>query len=108
MKKVVITVAGLVFLLILSSGTGKLLSNPCQEGQPQTKVSLKELTDNPRTIICNLSDTFVHENGRCLVIWLEFRTRHQKGDCLNLQIDLYLYDTLIREERTITRRINYP
>ncbi len=105
MNKIVITVAGAVILLALSSETGILL--PCQGSQARTRGSLKGLPESPRTVICSLSGTFVNDNGRYLVLWLECRNRYQKGDCLNLQIDLYLYNNLIWRDRTIAKRINF-
>jgi len=106
-NKIVITVAGAVILLALSSETGILLSTSCQGSQARTRGSLKGLPESPRTVICSLSGTFVNDNDRYLVLWLECRNRYQKGDCLNLQIDLYLYNNLIWRDRTIAKRINF-
>jgi|LAHR01.1.fsa_nt_gb hypothetical protein len=104
-KNVAITFLAVAFLLALSSETGKLISDPRQESEVRTRGSLKGLPDSPHTVICSLSGTFVNESGRCLVLWIECRNRYQIGDCLNLQIDLYLYNALNREDRTISRRI---
>lgn len=63
------------------------------------------LPGHPGTSFCSFSGHFPDENGKCLVFLAEFRNLGCENDPLNIQIDIYLYDTFISREKTITKRL---
>lgn len=57
------------------------------------------------TIVYHVSGNVIHENGRCLVFLLEFRKLTGVTGLLNVEVDIYLYDTLLSRETTVTKRL---
>jgi hypothetical protein len=59
----------------------------------------------PGAGLWHLSGSFTDDNGRCLVFLLELRNLAAENDPFNFQVDIYLYDTILSKEKTISKRL---
>lgn len=104
-KRTLNFIAGIFLFIILSSETGKMMPSSRTGLDKELPGSHNGLPGNLNTIVCRVSGSSIHENGGCLVFLLEFRNLTGVTGTMNVQADIYLYDTLLSRETTITKRL---
>ncbi len=105
MKRTLNIIAGIFIFIILTSEAGNMMISSQAGGEKVISGSHNGLPGSLNTFVCRVSGRFIHDNGGCLVFLLEFRNLTGVTGAMNVQADIYLYDTLLSRETTITKRL---
>lgn len=105
MKNFAIITAAAIIIMVVSLHQGENETAGIDYSGSINPGGHSTLPGFPGVGLCHLSGTFTDDNGRCLVFLLELRNLAAENDPLNFQVDIYLYDTILSKEKTISKRL---